>query len=82
MFMLIGVLNASYGDKTFKNKNVEQLLKNYRLVKIDVTNNNKEDIELLRYLNILGPPAYKFYNNKGQEFKGFMIQGYMGQKNS
>ena len=64
--------------KTFKNKNVEQLLKNYRLVKIDVTSNNKEDIELLRYLNILGPPAYKFYNNKGQEFKGFMIQGYMG----
>jgi len=64
--------------KTFKNKNVERLLKNYRLVKIDVTNNNKEDMELLRYLNILGPPAYKFYNNKGQEFKGFMIQGYMG----
>ena len=63
--------------KTFKNKNVEQLLKDFRLVKIDVTNNNKEDIELLRYLNILGPPAYKFYNNKGKEYKGYMIQGYM-----
>ena len=64
--------------KTFKNKNVEQLLKDLRLVKIDVTSNKKQDIELLRYLNILGPPAYKFYNNKGKELKGFMIQGYMG----
>jgi thiol:disulfide interchange protein DsbD len=64
--------------KTFKNKNVEQLLKDLRLVKIDVTSNKKEDVELLRYLNILGPPAYKFYNNKGKELKGFMIQGYMG----
>ena len=59
--------------KTFKNKNVEQLLKDLRLVKIDVTSNKKEDIELLRYLNILGPPAYKFYNNKGKELKGFQI---------
>ena len=64
--------------QTFKNKSVVKLLKDLRLVKIDVTSNEKEDMELLRYLNILGPPAYKFYNNKGRELRGFMIQGYMG----
>ena len=65
-------------QKTFRDKKVEGLLKNLNLIKIDVTDNTKEDIELLKYLNIMGPPAYKFYDYKGKEIKGFAIQGYMG----
>ena len=65
-------------QKTFRDKKVEGLLKNLNLIKIDVTDNTKEDIELLKYLNIIGPPAYKFYDYKGKEIKGFAIQGYMG----
>ncbi|MDB2461417.1 protein-disulfide reductase DsbD [Gammaproteobacteria bacterium] len=65
-------------QKTFRDKKVEGLLKNLNLIKIDVTDNTKEDIELLKYLNIIGPPAYKFYDLKGKEIKGFAIQGYMG----
>ena len=41
------------------------------------TNNSKDDIELLKYLKILGPPAYKFFDRDGIELKGFSIQGYM-----
>ena len=64
-------------QKTFKNINVETLLKELNLIKIDVTNNSKEDIALLKYLNVLGPPAYKFYDREGIEIKGYSIQGYM-----
>tara|TARA_B100000767_G_scaffold99651_1_gene95592 strand:- start:8765 stop:10330 length:1566 start_codon:yes stop_codon:yes gene_type:complete len=64
-------------QKTFRDKKVESILKNYNLIKIDVTQNNKEDISLLRYINVIGPPAYKFYEYKGKEIKGFAIQGYM-----
>ena len=53
------------------------MLKELSLIKIDVTNNSKEDEELLKYLNVMGPPAYKFFNNHGLELEGFSIQGYM-----
>ena len=49
----------------------------FKLIKIDVTKNNAQDIELLKYLNVIGPPAYKFYNESGEEIKGFNIQGYI-----
>ena len=67
-------------QKTFRHKKVESILRNFNLIKIDVTENNKDDIDLLRYLNILGPPAYKFYDGKGKEIKGFSIQGYMSSE--
>jgi thiol:disulfide interchange protein DsbD len=65
-------------QKTFRDKKVESLLENLNLIKIDVTDNTREDLELLKYLNIIGPPAYKFYDYKGKEITGFSIQGYMG----
>ena len=67
-------------QKTFKDKNIEKYLKNFRLVKIDVTSNNKEDKELLKHLNIIGPPAYKFFDKDGEEIEGFGIQGYMSSE--
>ena len=65
-------------QKTFRDSNVEMILKNLRLLKIDVTENNKKDVELLKYLNVMGPPAYKFFDSDGKEIQGFSIQGYMG----
>ena len=67
-------------QKTFKDKKIEKYFKSYRLVKIDVTDNKKEDKELLKYLNIIGPPAYKFFDKDGKEIKGFSIQGYMSSE--
>lgn len=63
--------------KTFQDPSVKKMLKELSLIKIDVTNNSKEDEELLKYLNVMGPPAYKFFNNHGLELEGFSIQGYM-----
>ena len=67
-------------QKTFRDASVEKILKNYQLIKIDVTNNTKNDKELLKFINIIGPPAYKFYNTEGKEAQGFTIQGYMNSK--
>ncbi len=64
-------------QKTFRDADVEKIMKNFLLFKIDVTNNSEDDLELLEYLNILGPPAYKFFSSDGIELKGFSIQGYM-----
>ena len=64
-------------QKTFQDPDVEKILKNFLLIKIDVTNSSKDDLELLEYLGILGPPAYKFFSADGIEHKGFSIQGYM-----
>ncbi|MEL0101854.1 MAG: thioredoxin fold domain-containing protein, partial [Gammaproteobacteria bacterium] len=65
-------------QKTFQDSKVEVILKNLRLIKIDVTKNNKKDIGLLKYLNVMGPPAYIFFDGEGNEITGYRIQGYMG----
>jgi len=65
-------------QKTFSNTEIESLLKDLNLLKVDVTNNKKEDVEILKYLKVIGPPAYKFFDIHGDEIKAYGIQGYMG----
>ena len=66
--------------RTFNNENVRVLLKKYHLIKIDVTDNSKADKEMLKFIGVVGPPAYKFYNTNGDEIKGFSIQGFMNSE--
>ena len=33
---------------------------------------------MLKYLKVIGPPAYKFFDIHGDEIKAYGIQGYMG----
>ena len=66
--------------RTFTNENVRVLLKKYHLIKIDVTENSKDDKEMLKFIGVVGPPAYKFYNINGDEIKGFSIQGFMNSE--
>ena len=48
---------------TFANKDVINKLKTYKLLKIDVTNNTKNDKELLSKFNLFGPPALLFFKD-------------------
>ena len=68
-------------QKTFKDENVVKVLKDFRLIKIDVTDNSKKNKDMLRQLNVIGPPAYKFFDSNGREIIGFSIQGYMDPLN-
>ena len=60
---------------TFKDEQVKKELSKYLLVKIDVTNNTKDDKELMKMFNIFGPPALIFYK-EGVEQKQKRIVGY------
>jgi thiol:disulfide interchange protein DsbD len=60
---------------TFKDEKVLEELSKYRLLKVDVTNNTKDDQALMKKFNIFGPPALVFYKN-GVEEKNKRIIGY------
>jgi thiol:disulfide interchange protein DsbD len=65
---------------TFKNKAVQQYLKNYLLLRVDVTNNTKDDKALMKRFNIFGPPALIFWDKNHKEEKSKRIIGYKNPK--
>ena len=60
---------------TFKDNAVMKELSKYKLVKVDVTNNTKDDKALMKKFNLFGPPALIFYKNK-QELTKKRVIGY------
>lgn len=64
---------------TFKDEKVLNKLKNYTLLKIDVTKNTDDDKKLMKRFNIFGPPALLFFEN-GKEVKSKRIIGYKSPK--
>jgi thiol:disulfide interchange protein DsbD len=64
---------------TFKDEAVLKELENYKLLKVDVTDNTKDDKELMKKFNIFGPPALIFYKD-GIEQKQKRIIGYKNPK--
>jgi len=65
---------------TFKDKEVIKELKKYKLLKIDMTNNTKEDQELLKRFELVGPPGLIFFDKNGKELKNKKIVGYKNPK--
>ena len=64
---------------TFNNPKVQEKLKQYILVKVDVTNNTPEDKELMKRFNIFGPPVILFFEN-GSEQQYRRIVGFKDPK--
>ena len=62
---------------TFRDKKVKAALTDLALLKVDVTENNDADKELLRHFGLFGPPAILFFNADGFEFESARIVGYM-----
>lgn len=60
---------------TFKDERVNKILKNFTLLKADVTEDSLEDKELQKRFNLFGPPALIFFKD-GKEIKGAKIVGY------
>jgi thiol:disulfide interchange protein DsbD len=65
---------------TFADETVRSFLDGYLLLKVDVTENNKNDQELMKRFNIFGPPALIFFDKNGKEEKSKKIIGYKGPK--
>jgi len=65
---------------TFTDKEVNTLMKQYILLKADVTVNNLNDKALMKEFNIFGPPAILFFDNAGNEVKQIRTIGFKNPK--
>ena len=52
-----------YEEITFQDSAVKRELKKFKLYKVDVTENSKEDIEMMKLFKIVGPPAILVVKN-------------------
>jgi len=66
-------------ENTFKNPQVSNLMKNFTLLRIDITDNTEFDKKMLKKFGVVGPPAIIFYKNK-KELKDKKIIGYKPPK--
>jgi len=60
---------------TFSDTLVREKLKEFNLIKIDVTKNSADDKEILKEFGLFGPPAIMFFKN-GKELKSKRIIGF------
>ena len=65
---------------TFTDKEVNALMKQYILLKADVTGNNLNDKALMKEFNIFGPPAILFFDNAGNEVRQIRTIGFKNPK--
>lgn len=59
-------------NTTFKNPMIQDELKNFKFITIDVTQNNKYDQEILEHFHVFGPPSIVFFNSKEKKLNGFI----------
>jgi thiol:disulfide interchange protein DsbD len=64
---------------TFKDSSVISVLSQYDLYKVDISDDTKDDKDLLKYFGLFGPPALVFFEN-GNEQKSKRIVGYKSPK--
>ena len=51
-------------------------MKEFTLLKADVTANNDDDKALLKRFGLFGPPGIIFFDKAGQEINGQRVVGY------
>ena len=61
---------------TFKDPAVLEKLKEFTLIKADVTKNSEEDKAMQKRFGVVGPPALIFWDKDGNEIKSSQIVGY------
>ncbi|WP_418187166.1 protein-disulfide reductase DsbD [Aliarcobacter lanthieri] len=65
---------------TFKDSEVVEKLKNFTLIKADVTQNSDDDKALQKRFGVVGPPALIFWDKDKNEVKSAKIVGYKNPK--
>lgn len=61
---------------TFADAEVQKLLQQFKLLRVDVTANNAQDKELYQRFNLVGPPVVMFFI-AGTEQKNLRVVGFM-----
>lgn len=60
---------------TFQDPQVQRLLKNFVILKVDITANDKEDKVLLKKFDVVAPPTFIFFNKQGVEQTNLKLVG-------
>ena len=60
---------------TFKSAEVAAALGNTLLLKADVTKQDGSDVTLQKQFDVIGPPAFIFFNNRGEEMRSLRLIG-------
>ncbi|HYW75563.1 MAG TPA: protein-disulfide reductase DsbD [Gammaproteobacteria bacterium] len=61
---------------TLRNSEVRSALAQFRLLKVDVTEDSAENRALLKRYGLYGPPAFIFYDAQGRHLKADTVVGY------
>ncbi|EPE37475.1 protein-disulfide reductase DsbD [Candidatus Photodesmus anomalopis] len=65
---------------TFSQFNVRSKLKKFILLQIDISKNTSQDIELLKYMNIIGLPSIEFWDAQGNYILNARLTGFIQAK--
>lgn len=65
-----------YEKYTFQDENVQLKMKDFVLIQIDVTKNNKEHEKLLKRFGLYGPPGIIFFDKNGNHLQQYDIVGF------
>ena len=64
-------------EKTFKNPKVVSLLNNFTLVRVDVTDDTKEEKALMKRYGVFGPPVILFFDKDHKLLNDKKLVGYI-----
>ncbi|EAJ0909275.1 thioredoxin fold domain-containing protein, partial [Campylobacter jejuni] len=56
-------------ELTFSDERIIQKMQNYKLIKVDVSENNNEQIKTMKEFNVFGPPVLIFFENGKEKLK-------------
>ena len=62
---------------TFRDPSVMDALGSFVLLKADVTDNSEDNQALMKYFNLIGPPATLFFGADGEEQRSLRVIGFM-----
>jgi len=65
-------------ERTFSNFRVQDALKEYLLIRADVTDNSNEEKALSKLYGVYGPPVVLFFDKEGKIQKNKTIVGFVG----
>ncbi|AXP08796.1 protein-disulfide reductase DsbD [Campylobacter hepaticus] len=69
-------------ELTFSDERIIKKMQNYKLIKIDVSENNSEQIKIMKEFQVFGPPVLIFFKNQEEKLKitGFINTNDLLQK--
>lgn len=66
---------------TLSDPQVASVLKQFNVIKIDITENNQENRDLLSQYHVIAPPTFLFFDKEGKELTQARLVGEINSKN-